>query len=607
MRRIPWPCSEGDHSGTDWRDLVCNPFYGFRALEILCVMLVINAFRQWAADRHSQWKVEAELASSRIRITSTGSDEIISPTSPRHAASQVMFGVKRGVLSIWSIIFRLLLQVLQWWAVALLYFLYLLLGETLHIFRDFDLTIEDDTWWRFKQPDAFVESGMPYWLFAVSIHAILACLLIYAIALLCSVLQALTHVSEALVKHKLRFFLVSRGFGMLSGARDIAVQVLLAPMIYSLLCLLSVKGLWSIENGTLPDAVAARRLPSELSLEVQLAVIRSNFAVADIYMAWSLVGFGTMISKVLEPELRKKIKMDVVAAYERLLLIDLRVFVMVCVVSAWYSIALTWVKWRLGYDLCEVQPAVCSIQPYILGANLSVAIVAIYNLITVKRKFRKLEAMMRFGPQLKFYSIGLMIAISASGTLIRSALQGFLHVSYLQAQLLDASVRIYVMFIVVVLQVMAWWPWKDWYHLVRQPTEPLSEAAGELHSVGVKTVPRGTIALILALFPDMTEAEASEWSNVSTRIQELEPSDVYRVLYIGSQYGWAVACSFQSATPSKRVHTAPKRKRSFLGLGSAAQPSDAEPELPTPPVREMSLDDQKEAVKAYLQSLYPDE
>merc|ERR1711924_194784 len=214
-------------------------------------------------------------------------------------------------------------------------------------------------------------------------------------------------------------------------------------------------------------ALEARHMNSTDARQVQLDVFECNFAVADMYEAWALYRFGKMISKVLQPLLRKKIKTEVAKAFEGLLLVDVASFVLVCVAGSCYKIALTWAKWRLGIDVCDSYPPVCSIQPYIVGANWATSSVAIFNLFTIETKFHHVPNMHEFGPRLKFYSIKLIVFVSFWGGLIMTILRDLVGLTALEAKLFDASLRIYIMAIVAFLHVFAWWPWTRWYDISR--------------------------------------------------------------------------------------------------------------------------------------------
>jgi len=218
-----------------------------------------------------------------------------------------------------------------------------------------------------------------------------------------------------------------------------------------------------------------------------------------------------------------------------LLLIDVSVFVLVCAVGADYLIILTWCKWRLGWDLCEDFPAICSSSS-----------IAIYNLLTIEHKFGRLETMMQFGPNLKFWSIKIMVLVAFWMGLVSVLVRDLWHLTDHQSQLLDATFRIYVMAMVSIINLKAWWPWSEWYwnvddEEVYRLTSRISflEGSQPLTEVGVKHVPPGTVSLVQQLF-GLAEEEAKSWPHVAKVIKELDDASLSRAMHYGSQIGWAV-------------------------------------------------------------------
>eukprot|EP00929_Paragymnodinium_shiwhaense_P104759 TRINITY_DN69469_c0_g1_i1.p1 TRINITY_DN69469_c0_g1~~TRINITY_DN69469_c0_g1_i1.p1 ORF type:complete len:614 (+),score=107.35 TRINITY_DN69469_c0_g1_i1:86-1927(+) len=613
MKQIPWLCDEDIYVGTDWRSLACNPTYGMSCMQIVFLFGFLTILRKFAKTNQREWEnakalaADARRRSKQHQAQGSNKEPLLSveegdsegEEDDTDCATALTQWVGQGCQSGRQLVFRLVLQTLQWWVLAALIFVYFLFSGIETIVSQYDIALHK-TWWRLEEPETFKKNGIPTWLSLFSIHTLIACVVIYAISLACILLQVLTHFQEICWKSRAKCFVCSQGSGMLSWPRDVVVQVLLLPVVYTYLALESVQCLWSLMTGNTPPALEARGLSGKVAQSIQLDVFECNFAVADMYEAWALFRFGKMIAKVLQPELRKKIKMDVVKAYEGLLLIDVTVFVLVCAVGAIYSISLTWVKWRLGIDICEVQPALCSLQPYILGANWAVSSVAIYNLFTVEVKFHHLHNMQMFGPRLKFYSIKLMVFVSFWDSLIMSVLRDALHLTELEAKLFDASLRIYVMAVVAIMQIAAWWPWTSWYSVVaetiyaEQPTGNMKRRHSVLKTIGVKSVPRGTISLVRRLFPEMSEEQAEEWSNVSDKIGQLNQNDMYRVLYIGSQLGWAV--------PSEITNPEKVTRKGLFSFSSSSGQGKSRTAL-----IDAGIQDQKDALIGHLQSLYPDE
>jgi hypothetical protein len=328
--------------------------------------------------------------------------------------------------------------------------------------------------------------------------------------------------------------------------------------------------MWSIMTRNFEPAMDCPRWDSkqkmmvlrtvEDKIKLQKLVYSSNFALADMYEAWALFCFGSMVAKVMQPELRKKIKMDVVKAFEKLLLIDVSMFVLVCAVGAAYQIMLTWFQWRLGIDICESSPAICSLTPYLTGANWCVSSIAIYNLFTIETKFHHLTIMEKFKPRLKFWSIKLMVLVAFWQSFLMAFIRDGWNLTEDEGELLDASFRCYVMAIVSLLNVKAWYPWAKWYHHVLISTDDKlkrergrGDESGVLREIGVKHVPQGTILLVQKLFPRLrTEKDAEDWPTVEEAINGLEDDQVNSALWRGSQHGWVVATDLDSQKRGKK-------------------------------------------------------
>merc|ERR1711920_826312 len=95
------------------------------------------------------------------------------------------------------------------------------------------------------------------------------------------------------------------------------------------------------------------------------------------------------------------------------------------------------------------------------------------------------------------------------------------------------------MAVVSVINMQAWWPWTGWYNVVIKSKE-WHHTASVISEVGVKNVPPGTISLVRKLLPQLSEDEANDWPVVLNTLELLDEHELYRVLYIGSQLGWAV-------------------------------------------------------------------
>lgn len=571
---------------TSWQSILCYPTWDYRAMQLACFFTALFWLRLYARreiHEYQRRRLTNEIKEQEEEACCMGGPlkrPLLKPVTsgPSGSTASVLFGdhgskspsageqepgtpksvtqrclrrtsycimnlLRRLSALTYDIVKRTTLQILQWW-VIMIAVLVLLLADVFY-----EVTTEQGISFTLKPdfrgshlnvPADF--AAIPHWLVIFSIYSFVALLVVYVFSLLSIVLQVFTHTSLQV----LRCNMLVAGSAMVTLPRDVAIQVLLLPMVYSILAAKNVSIMWSNMRGHFPDPLNCFNRTDSDKTNLLMESFESNFALADMYEAWALYCFGSMVAKVLQPDLRKKIRLDVVKAFESLLLIDVSVFVLVCAVGADYLIILTWCKWRLGWDLCEDFPAICSFRPYLVGANWCSSSIAIYNLLTIEHKFGRLETMMQFGPNLKFWSIKIMVLVAFWMGLVSVLVRDLWHLTDHQSQLLDATFRIYVMAMVSIINLKAWWPWSEWYwnvddEEVYRLTSRISflEGSQPLTEVGVKHVPPGTVSLVQQLF-GLAEEEAKSWPHVAKVIKELDDASLSRAMHYGSQIGWAV-------------------------------------------------------------------
>eukprot|EP00927_Polykrikos_kofoidii_P083936 TRINITY_DN8721_c0_g2_i1.p1 TRINITY_DN8721_c0_g2~~TRINITY_DN8721_c0_g2_i1.p1 ORF type:complete len:652 (+),score=76.48 TRINITY_DN8721_c0_g2_i1:235-2190(+) len=616
---ILWICDDYDAGSRGWHALFCSPFWGYGSMKLMLLFFALFCLRLYARQQAQTWQlvsvpgedqkgrsglyqrfftrtdlgdsVPIDAFISRGR-SATKRREIGSPTGgspreiPRREHKPHISVMKKTLSCSFTIISRIVLQVLQWWVFMIFVLVLLLVLELYDVQRRYHILDAD---WHIQKPHQFHD--IPDSLASFSIYSFGAVAFSYCISIVCILLQVLTHATETIFG---RCQLCRAGAGIISLPRDVAIQVLLLPMVYAFLSSKSVICMWSIMTQDFDPAldcprwdVKARAMvprSTEDKITLQKLVFSSNFALADMYEAWALFCFGRMVAQVMQPELRKKIKMDVVNAFEILLLVDVTVFVGVCVVGAAYQILLTWFQWRLGRNVCESSPAFCSLSPYITGANWCVSSIAIYNLFTIETKFHHLDIMEKFKPRLKFWSIKLMVLVAFWASFLMAFIRDAWGLTENQSQLLDASVRCYVMGIVSILNIKAWYPWAKWYRHVLDDQfgnqgKGKDKPGSVMRDIGVKNVPQGTLLLVQKLFPSLAgDKNAEEWPLVEEAINKLDADQIDSVLWKGSQHGWVVPTDLDGGKRGK--------KRSAL--------------------YDLGTEDKKKALKEHLLSLYPD-
>jgi len=629
--------SPGERHLQSW---MCHPFcfWNFYALPLLVSFLVLIVYRRMSLRKASQWREREEphspaatLHKSSVKDSKTESllplDSTTQPVkeqSCKKRCRDCCRKVGHFVISLpktlcrlsWKTVLTIVLQVAQWWVLMLIVLVVFTCNDIYQAGKAYGIT-EDVLFLRDK-PACLLKNMKHEWLAIGSIYSAVALLLLYVVSLVNILMQFLGHSVDAL-RYDGCLSLCKYGSLMVFGPRDVAIQVHLLPMVYGYLAFKSVVCMWeSITFTWQPPLQCAysKKLPLYSTTTVsdrrriQQDVFECNFALADIYEAWTLYCFGVMLTEVLHPDLKKKIKVEVIQAFDGLLLVDLRVFIGVCFIQAIVQITKTWCSWRFGFELENQIPALATIVPYFVGASWVVSSVAIYNLLAMEYKFHRLPRMISFEPSLKFWSIKIMVLVSFWSSLLMGVITSQLGFSAEEGYLIDATLRIYVMFFVSLINFQAWYPWSTWFREIVEDSRKFTTTTPEFDDVGLKTKPPpGTISLVGALFrrvrgdetspkSDEDDEWAEDWANVENEIENLNDDDVIHILYMGSQYGWMT-----SVIDIKEHHNSRAFARGswFFHTGNELRPRK------TLLMLEMTPDRRKTALKAHLRSFYPED
>jgi len=576
---IPWICDGVDDSAVTLLDTVCYPFWGYHAMELAVLFIMLFLYRScthrflmgvkmlYISDKMAGNGTLLQTGGNLVRLgVGDQSDPLwqrgdaeepllgdackpnFEPAKSRRSQSFSCLGAlswaKVGTVRLCRTIILLVMQIFPWWLLMIGVLVISLLLESSEVFDRFGIRPSD----RGVLAGGFtvlpeLGDNVPGWLLTFSIYSWFAVAFIYVVSLFNIILQLLGHFTDRFISCRLLCIDL-----MVSLPRDIAIAVHLLPMVYSLLSAHSVSIVWSNMSGMYQPTLNCWNYSDAKKQKLQDSVYDTNFSLADMYEAWALFGFGQIVAKVMQPELQRKIRLDVFKSFESLLLIDVSVFVLVCGLGAVYSISLTWTSWRLGIDMCDEghYPAACSIQSNLVGANWAVSSIAIYNLYTIETKFEHLSDMRQFHPRYKFWSIKLMVLVAFWATIFMAVIRDIWGLTDQQARLMDASFRIYVMAFISVLNVHAWKPLGGWYTVVDKVTDLEAEhlllhpMPSTLEEVGVKHTPPGTNLLVRQLMPDVSKDDADDWEKVSEKIDNLTDAEVDKALHHGSQIGWCV-------------------------------------------------------------------
>mmetsp|Transcript_14566 Transcript_14566/g.40019 ORF Transcript_14566/g.40019 Transcript_14566/m.40019 type:complete len:647 (-) Transcript_14566:234-2174(-) len=558
-------CRDVAKTDTTLRGIFCYPTLGYSAVEVVIVWTLIIAWRllgrgMWHRYQRHEEEVNAGRGWRHAHV------HFDTPPSPAASAGLNRYHMPADRLSdvvpepaTWRSVFdglgRCVVQLLQWWLFMGLHLIYLLVCELLALFNHHHLSLDVSTM-TVTFPDA-LRSKISDPLLMFSFSAFGAIIVTYCICLTSIILQCTWH-----FKSKMSWDcseVAEHWAGMICLSRERAVQVLLLPMVYGVMCGKNVSGTWSlVTENYMPALDCIGNWNATEQAQIQSSTMDTNYQLGDLFEAWALYNFATLVGRVLRPELVKKVKPLVLETFTEILLIDVQVFVVISGASSVLSIIPIWTQWRRGATLGGQMLA--SLNNSIYGANFIVSCIAIKNIWMVERRFEPLKTMKHFSPGYKFLSIKLMVLVAFWMQIIRGVMQMVLTSDLNTLRLLDASVRAWIMMIVALLQFFAWRPTDPWYAAVNQAeADERTELATRKHrqsgegedgfmELGQKHVPPGVVSLVENLFTGTGESTAEDFyvtfdaedlKQVKDHIQELKEEDMWKVLYRGSLLGWA--------------------------------------------------------------------
>eukprot|EP00959_Pyramimonas_sp_CCMP1952_P086860 1817058-Pyramimonas_sp.AAC.1 len=127
----------------------------------------------------------------------------------------------------------------------------------------------------------------------------------------------------------------------------------------------------------------------------------------------------------------------------------------------------TWCMWRGNFDPTKHWNFLETIAGLQKGALWCVSMIAIYCILKIEIIFEKQLHKHNFQPKIKFWTIKIMIAFSFWLQIVMAIIRDFVSMTEDQSNLIDASLRIYVMAAVAFLNFWAWSPYSKWYNTVK--------------------------------------------------------------------------------------------------------------------------------------------
>lgn len=236
---------------------------------------------------------------------------------------------------------------------------------------------------------------------------------------------------------------------------DLCIQVILLPLVYSLMAFKSVARMWMLTTGTVFESIDQYHKMKKIELEFY----ESNYYVADLYEAWALWCFsrlcvGTVRNKCVSNGWGKNAR-QLFTPLRKITLLGVESFVATYAITALYQLGIS-VAESSGNDVCVNFPAVCSFQGYTAGAGFLASCLALYNIVAFERY---LEPYLHdFSPSLKFWGAKILVSLAFVQTLVLKLvfvdlLQWF---SPIQQNLFYSSLICIECVFVTIMHVLAW-------------------------------------------------------------------------------------------------------------------------------------------------------
>eukprot|EP00397_Hematodinium_sp_SG-2012_P047172 GEMP01053537.1.p1 GENE.GEMP01053537.1~~GEMP01053537.1.p1 ORF type:complete len:392 (+),score=70.93 GEMP01053537.1:50-1225(+) len=196
---------------------------------------------------------------------------------------------------------------------------------------------------------------------------------------------------------------------------DLCIQVVLLPLVYSLMAFKSVARMWMLMTGTVFESYD--EFLRMRALEMQF--YESNYYVADLYEAWALWCFsrlcvGTVRNKCVTDHWGKNAR-QLFLPLKEITLLGVESFVVTYAITAIYQLTIS-VFDGWGINVCANYPTVCAFQSYTSGAGFLASCLALYNIIAFERYLK--PYLHDFSPTLKFWGAKILVSLAFVQTLV---------------------------------------------------------------------------------------------------------------------------------------------------------------------------------------------
>eukprot|EP01065_Artemidia_motanka_P045024 TRINITY_DN6516_c0_g1_i5.p1 TRINITY_DN6516_c0_g1~~TRINITY_DN6516_c0_g1_i5.p1 ORF type:complete len:431 (+),score=151.79 TRINITY_DN6516_c0_g1_i5:108-1400(+) len=261
----------------------------------------------------------------------------------------------------------------------------------------------------------------------------------------------------------------------LNEFRDKSVQVILLPMVYSIMAFKSVIRMWKCFMNDFSHTGSVSIFEHDLggnfstNVEIEMELYESNYRVADMYEAWALYCFGKLTLMFLkETELRREKLMEAMFQITNL---GVQAFVFVAVLAACFNFYKPFMDMMRNSISKEEQgdtQGLMAESDYIVGFMDGLGFlgssIAIYNLIRVETAPDLHYYLGPFQPFWKFWGTKILVSIAYFQTIVLkviNAMTGWY--SPQQVNLVYSSLICFELVLITALHFSAWDPWAQWY------------------------------------------------------------------------------------------------------------------------------------------------
>jgi len=277
--------------------------------------------------------------------------------------------------------------------------------------------------------------------------------------------------------------------------RDLVVQIIALPIVYSLMAFAAVMRMWQIVGDQWGNTI--KTFSFQGREHYVFRVYEADYQVADLYEAWALYHFGTLVMSVLQRRFdsisahrvfgagaqirigqdvgwrevdiekeRREQEDSLHESVQKLTMQGVLSFVACCTVQSLYGLALPVLQEyfeHLDPKLWDaLENSEIRAHDFFLGMGTVASTAAITNIIRVERIFH--HQLAQFRPFWKFWGTKVLVSIAFLQMIVfRLPVPPFRYMSQVHTSLMYSAMLCYECFGVALLHLYAWNAHESWY------------------------------------------------------------------------------------------------------------------------------------------------